>query len=62
MDTGGSYVVAVAYAARSNFVLNAEDLFEGTICATVVPEERAVDIDTELNPAFAEFLLERRRR
>jgi N-acylneuraminate cytidylyltransferase len=52
-------MTTVAYAARSDFVLRAQRLFEGHLCAVVVPAERALDIDTELDFQFAEFLLQR---
>ena len=35
-------------------------LFEGKIKAVQIPDERALDIDTELDMAFAEFILSRR--
>ena len=54
-------ITTVAYAARPAFVLRASSLFEGCVHAVSVPPERAVDIDTELDLRFAEFLLERSR-
>ena len=53
-------VTTVAYAARPEFVLNANSVFEGKVRTVVVPAERAVDIDTELDLKFAEFLLSQR--
>ena len=50
-------VTTVAYAARPEFVLNASSMFEGRLRAVVVPAVRALDIDTELDFKFAEFLL-----
>jgi CMP-N-acetylneuraminic acid synthetase len=50
-------MTTVAYAARPEFVLNANSMFEGKVKAVVVPAERALDIDTELDFKFAEFLL-----
>lgn len=50
-------MTTVAYAARAAFVLNASSMFEGKVKAVVVPPERALDIDTELDFRFAEFLL-----
>ena len=50
-------VATVAYATRPEFVLKANSMFEGKIRAVIVPRERAVDIDTELDVKFAEFLL-----
>lgn len=53
-------VTTVAYAARPEFVMRAGSLFEGDVRAVVVPPERAVDIDAELDLKFAEFLLKER--
>ena len=50
-------MTTVAYAARPNFVLNANSMFESKAKAVIVPAERALDIDTELDFKFAEFLL-----
>ena len=50
-------MTTVAYAAWPEFVLNASSMFEGKVKAVVVPAERALDIDTELDFKFAEFLL-----
>lgn len=52
-------MATVAYAALPSFVLDADNMFAGRVKAVVVPEERALDIDTELDFAFAEFLLGR---
>lgn len=50
-------IVTVAYAARPQFVLNANSMFEGKIKAVIVPKERALDIDTKLDFKFAEFMM-----
>lgn len=50
-------MTTVAYAARPEFILNARSMFEGKVKAVVVSAERALDIDTELDFKFAEFLL-----
>lgn len=50
-------VTTVAFAARPEFVLKASSIFDGKVKAVVVPAERAVDIDTELDFRFAEFVL-----
>lgn len=55
-------ITTVAYAARPEFILSANSLFEGKIRTVVVPAERALDIDTELDFEFAEFLLNRSSR
>ena len=55
-------ITTVAYAFRPTFVLRTSSEFDGKVRAVVVPIERAVDIDTELDFAFAEFLLSRSAR
>jgi N-acylneuraminate cytidylyltransferase len=53
-------VCTVAYAARPEFVLESAVMLGGRTRAVVVPEERSLDIDTELDLLFAEFLASRR--
>ncbi len=53
-------IVPVAYAVRPAYVLEHTTLFEGKVKAVVIPPEETVDIDTELDFEFAEFLLGRR--
>ena len=52
-------MTTVAYAARPEFVLGANSMFQGKVKAVIVPAERALDIDTELDFKIAEFLLGR---
>jgi len=52
-------MTTVAFAARKEFVMRATSVFDGKVKAVVVPKERALDIDTELDLAFAEFLMTR---
>jgi len=51
-------MTTVAYVARPDFVRTADNIFDGRVRAVVVPPERAVDIDTELDLRFAESLLQ----
>jgi N,N'-diacetyl-8-epilegionaminate cytidylyltransferase len=53
-------IVPVAYAARADFVLRTHHLLDGKVRAIIAAPERAIDIDTELDLAFVEFLLERK--
>jgi N,N'-diacetyl-8-epilegionaminate cytidylyltransferase len=53
-------MTTVAYAARPDFIMRAKSLWEGRVKSVTVPVERAVDIDTELDFQFAEFLLTKR--
>ena len=45
------------YAAHADFVLNANGIFDGRVRALMIPELRALDIDTELDFKFAEFII-----
>ncbi len=50
----------VAYAARPEFILRASSIWEGRVRAVVVPAERAIDIDTEMDLRIAEALMDER--
>jgi len=52
-------ITTVAYVTRPAFVLSATSILEGKVKAVVVPPERALDIDTELDFLVAEFLLQK---
>lgn len=52
-------MTTVAYVSSPQFIMKHNAVFEGRIKAVEIPPERAVDIDTELDFAFAEFLMER---
>jgi N-acylneuraminate cytidylyltransferase len=53
-------ITTVAYAARSQYIMDCGSLMEGDVRSIVVQAERAVDIDTQLDFDFAEFLIRRR--
>jgi N-acylneuraminate cytidylyltransferase len=53
-------VTTVAYAVRRDFLLGASSMFEGNVRAVSVPQERAIDIDTEFDLTVAECLIARR--
>jgi CMP-N-acetylneuraminic acid synthetase len=50
-------LTTVVYASRAEFVLQASHIFDGQVQTLLVPEIRALDIDTELDFKFAEFLV-----
>jgi N-acylneuraminate cytidylyltransferase len=52
-------MTTVCLAVRGAFAKRGVHLFEGKVRGVVVPPERALDIDSELNWAFAEFLISR---
>jgi N,N'-diacetyl-8-epilegionaminate cytidylyltransferase len=55
-------MTTVAYAARPAFVLKHSSVFEGRVRTIVVPQQRALDIDTEFDLEIAEFLMARRNK
>ena len=55
-------ITTVAYAAKPRFILNARSMFDGSVKAVVIPQERALDIDTEYDLKIAQFLLEEQKR
>ncbi|MFH1310454.1 MAG: acylneuraminate cytidylyltransferase family protein [Candidatus Omnitrophota bacterium] len=50
-------MTTVAYVGNPQFIMGANSIFEGKVKSIVIPEERAVDIDTELDFQFAEYLM-----
>lgn len=50
-------MTTVAYVASPKFIMESKTVFEGRVKAVIIPEERALDIDTELDFKFAEFLI-----
>ncbi len=50
-------MTTVAYVARPQFVLNSVNPFSGRVRACRIPAERSLDIDTELDFRFAEYML-----
>lgn len=55
-------MTTVAYVTSPGFIRGHSGAFQGRVRVVEIPAERAVDIDTGLDFAFAEFLVERRRR
>ena len=43
---------------QPKFVLNKKHLFEGKLKLNLVPKERSIDIDTQLDLLWAKFLVE----
>lgn len=53
---------ASVYAIRRPFLMQKDGVFSGRTKAYVMPPERSVDIDRELDFVFAEFLMSRREK
>ncbi len=49
-------ITTVAYAARADFILSANRIFDGRVRAVVIPRERALDIDDAFDLAIGEAL------
>jgi N-acylneuraminate cytidylyltransferase len=50
-------ITTVAYVANSKFVLNHHRMFDGHCRGVYIPQDRSLDIDTELDFLMAEFLM-----
>lgn len=51
-------ITTVAYAARPQFIMRANGLFEGKVTTVTVPSERALDIDTPYDFLLAQAIIE----
>tara|TARA_B110000503_G_C7156483_1_gene417586 strand:+ start:1012 stop:1734 length:723 start_codon:yes stop_codon:yes gene_type:complete len=50
-------ITTVIYIGRPNYIMNSSDLLNGEIYPFIIPKERSIDIDTEHDFLYAEFLL-----
>lgn len=57
----GYDLTTVAYVSRPEFILEKESMWAGRVHGVVVPQERALDIDTELDFTIADFLMRKRQ-
>jgi len=55
-------MTTVAFLADSNFVLKKERIFDGDVRSVLIPTERSLDIDNEVDFQFAEFMMSRLNR
>lgn len=53
----GYDLTTIAYVSRPEFILEKEQIWDGRVTGVVIPQERAIDIDTELDFAVADFLM-----
>ena len=53
-------LTTVAYVSTPNFILNNERIWQGNVATVLVPPERAIDIDSQLDLDFARFLSQRK--
>lgn len=50
-------VTTVCYAARAEYVMRSRDVFSGRTAGLVIPQERALDIDTPFDMRIADLVL-----
>jgi len=50
-------MTTVGYVSSPGFILNSDSIFSGKVKSVLVPDERAIDIDTMLDLKFAKFLI-----
>ncbi|WP_194442535.1 acylneuraminate cytidylyltransferase family protein [Pseudoalteromonas simplex] len=53
-------ITTVAYATTPYFIKHSMGVMSGNVTSVCVPKERAVDIDTQLDFDFAQFLIDKR--
>lgn len=54
-------VTTVAYVARPQFILQASNMWQGSVAGVEIPVHRSIDIDTQLDFDIARYLMERRK-
>ena len=60
-DTPNSFDLStVAYVSTPKFILNNNRIWEGNVATVIVPPERAIDIDNQIDLDFARFLSTRK--
>ena len=60
-DTPNSFDLStVAYVSTPEFILNNNRIWDGNVATVIIPPERAIDIDNQLDLDFARFLNNRK--
>ena len=54
-------MTTVAYVSRPDFIKNNNKIFDGKVKAVIIPKERAVDIDDEIDFKIAEMLMKEKQ-
>ena len=52
-------MTTVAYSAKSSYILETNGLLSGKVYATIVDQERAIDIDNSFDFEIAEYLFKK---
>jgi|SaaInlStandDraft_3_1057020.scaffolds.fasta_scaffold09853_2 N-acylneuraminate cytidylyltransferase len=54
-------MTTVAYVSRPDFIKNNNKIFDGKVKAVIIPKERAVDIDDEIDFEIAKMLIQKKQ-
>jgi N-acylneuraminate cytidylyltransferase len=61
-DVPSAYdMTTVAYVSRPEFIKSNNKIFDGRVKAVLIPKERAIDIDDEIDFKIAEILMQEKR-
>jgi len=55
-------MTTVSYVLRPDFIMKKENIWEGRVRGIIIPQERAIDIDTEFDFKIVEFIMSQRVR
>ena len=53
-------LTTLAYVIKPDFIMNNDNLWQGQVRGVVIPQERAIDIDTEFDFKIADYLMRER--
>lgn len=53
-------ITTVAYVSTVNFILENSGIWEGRVTTVIIPPERAIDIDSQIDLDYARFLIKRK--
>jgi len=52
-------ITTVIYISKQEYIMNTHDILSGRVIAFNIPKDRSIDIDTELDFKYAEYLLKK---
>lgn len=53
-------LTTLAYVVRPDFIMSHDNIWQGRVCGILIPQERALDIDSEYDFKIAEYLMAER--